>query len=98
MNVERFHPRAEATARQMGYIHALAGKTNTTLETVLVELWGMTLSAAFSDRPWMRLTKREASKVIEHYLELQKYNKSLDTYVENFVPTDEPPHAVANEP
>ena len=84
MNVDRFHVRAEATGKQYGYINNLCRKVNLELEAVLVELWGMPLTAAFSDRPWMRLTKREASKVIQHLLERQKFNQKFDSYVENF--------------
>jgi hypothetical protein len=68
MKVDNFSARFEATPRQMSYIAALVKKADTTLEAVLENLWGMSMSAAFSDRPWMRLTRREASKVIETLL------------------------------
>lgn len=68
MNVDKFSARFEATGRQMGFINSLVKQKNTTLEDVLVKLWRMPIMSAFSDRPWMRLTKREASKVIDHLL------------------------------
>lgn len=71
MKVDVFSTRFEATARQMGYIHSLVQKVDTNLEAMLEALWGVHPIVAFSDRPWMRLTKREASKVIEHLLFIQ---------------------------
>lgn len=62
--VSRFHPRWEATGKQVSYIDALCKKLGVELEEVLEEMWGMNMHAAFSDRPWMRLTKNEASRVI----------------------------------
>lgn len=70
MNVDRFNHRFEATPKQTRFIGNLVAQKGTTLEAVLVKLWGMPLIAAFSDRPWMRITKREASQVITHLLGL----------------------------
>ena len=62
--VARFNHRWEATAKQDGYISHLCKEVGCTLEEVLEAMWGMNMVAAFSDRPWMRLTKNEASRVI----------------------------------
>lgn len=66
MQVDRFHWRFEATAKQYGFAYFLAAKAGTTLEAVTEELWGMSETAAYSDRPWGKLTKREISKCIDH--------------------------------
>lgn len=71
MQVDRFSARFEATPRQSSYIAVLCKQTGQNLEEVLVHLWGMSLSAAFSDRPWMRLSRREASNVIDHLLKVK---------------------------
>jgi len=59
-----YGPRFEASGKQMGYINHLCEKNSCELEEVLKAMWGMNMHCAFSDRPWMRLTKGEASKVI----------------------------------
>lgn len=63
--VGRFCSLWEATGRQMSYINVLCQQVGCTLEEVLESMWGMNMVAAFSDRPWMRLTKGEASRVIK---------------------------------
>src|SRR4029079_7695028 len=65
MEVDRYSPRFEATAKQTRYATFLAGKAGTTVLAVAEQLWGMSSVCAFSDRPWGRLTRRECSKVID---------------------------------
>lgn len=82
MKVEQFHPRGEASGKQTRFISVLSEQTGISLECVLVELWGMPLVAAFSDRPWMRLMKREASAVIERLLALKESDRIRDARID----------------
>lgn len=69
-DVDHYSPRFEATGKQYSYIAYLCSAAGITLETALETLWGMSVACAFSDRPWMRISRREASKVIG-YLQAQ---------------------------
>jgi hypothetical protein len=65
IEVQRFSHRWEATSRQSGYINSLCKQVGCTLEQAIEAMFGMHCIAAFSDRAWLRLTKREASSLID---------------------------------
>ncbi len=72
IEVDVFSTRYGATVEQVGYIQSLCRQIGITYEEAVESLFGMPLVAAFSDRPWLRLTRREASKLIEGLIEAQE--------------------------
>jgi hypothetical protein len=65
IEVQRFSNKWEATGKQSGYINSLCRKVGCTLEQAIEAMFGMPCVSAFSDRPFLRLTRREASSLID---------------------------------
>jgi poly(A) polymerase Pap1 len=61
----RFSRRFEATSKQTGYINSLCRQLGISLETAHERLFGMPCVVAYTDRPWLCLTRGEASKLID---------------------------------
>lgn len=108
ITVDRFSARIEATSKQTGYINSLCRQLGVELETAHERLFGMTCSAAYSDRPWMRLTRREASalidrlkasieakKVADRAAQIEREESMRDAKKEAMY--DEPPHQLFDE-
>ena len=61
----RFNRKFEATSKQTGYINSLCRQLGIELETAHERLFGMACVVAYTDRPWLCLTRREASALID---------------------------------
>lgn len=98
IEVSRFGTKWEATGKQSGYINSLCRKVGCTLEQVIEAMFGMSCTAAFSDRPWLRLTRKEAS----HAIDMLKAEEAAQIAAKRrpaaiAVIEDEPPHDLFNE-